>query len=73
MAKLRAKAATDKVYVDTSDDLLTFAFTRKVAPLTTTVKVLRNGRSIGVEFTLTGKDSAYALERARFEGMISTD
>jgi len=71
MAALRAKARENMVYIDTSDDLLTLVFTRN--PPKTTVQVLRNGKPIGVEFTMTGKDLAYGLERARFEGLVPTD
>ena len=71
MAVLRAKAGENKVYIDTSDDVLTLVFARN--PPTTKVQVLRNGKPLGVEFTMTGKDPAYGLERARFEGMVPTD
>jgi len=71
MAVLRAKAREDKVYIDTSEDVLTLVFARN--PPTTKVQVLRNGKPLGVEFTMTGKDLAYGLERARFEGLVPTD
>ena len=71
MAVLRAKARENKVYIDTSDDVLTLVFARN--PPTTKVQVLRNGKPLGVEFTMTGKEIACGLERARFEGLVPTD
>jgi hypothetical protein len=71
MAVLRSKARENRVYIDTSDDVLTLIFTRN--PSTTKVQVLRNGKPLGIEFTMTGKEPACGLERARFEGLVPTD
>jgi len=71
MAVLRAKARENKVYIDTSDDVLTLVFTRDQP--TTKVLVLRNGKPFGVEFAMMGKALGYGLERARFEGLIPSD
>ena len=73
MAKLRAKAVMGKVHIDTSDDILTLVFKRTMDPLTTTVQVLRNGKPIGVEFTVNGKYPEYGIHRARFEGLVPMD
>lgn len=73
MAKLRAKASNDVVYIDTSCDILALVFRRTANPLTTRVQVLRNGKQMDVDFEVNGKDPDFGLHRAKFENIVPTD